>query len=132
MKTKTFTSKIKSIILIQLIVLAISFSAYAQNWTQINSGTNKKINTICFTSSTIGYLGGNDSLLMKTTDGGATWSNINFNGINFLTGGEHIINMQFLNDNVGFITVGPYSGSYGTTDGGLTWNAINLPRKSML
>ena len=127
MKTKTFTSKIKSIILIQLIVLAISFSAYAQNWTQINSGTNKKINTICFTSSTIGYLGGNDSLLMKTTDGGATWSNINFNGINFLTGGEHIINMQFLNDNVGFITVGPYSGSYGTTDGGLTWNAINLP-----
>jgi photosystem II stability/assembly factor-like uncharacterized protein len=127
MKTKTFTSKIKSIILMQLIVLAIGFSAYAQNWTQINSGTTKKINTICFTSSTIGYLGGNDSLLMKTTDGGATWSIVNYTGINFFIGGEHIINMQFLNDNVGFITVGPYSGSYGTTDGGLTWNAINLP-----
>lgn len=127
MKTTTFTSKIKCAFLMQLIALAISFSAYAQNWTQINSGTTKKINTICFTSSTVGYLGGNDSLLMKTTDGGATWSNINFNGINFLTGGEHIINMQFLNDNVGFVTVGPYSGSYGTTDGGLTWNTINLP-----
>jgi hypothetical protein len=35
--------------------------------------------------------------------------------------------MQFLNNNVGFITVGPYSGSYGTTDGGLTWSLINLP-----
>jgi photosystem II stability/assembly factor-like uncharacterized protein len=127
MKTKTFTSKIKSTFLVLFISLAIADSAYAQNWTQINTGTTKKINTICFTSSTIGYLGGNDSLLMKTTDGGATWNQINYSGINFLIGGEHIINMQFLNDNVGFITVGPYSGSYGTSDGGLTWSLMNLP-----
>jgi photosystem II stability/assembly factor-like uncharacterized protein len=127
MKTKTLISKIKNAILMLFIALAIGSSAYAQNWTQINSGTNKKINTICFTSSSIGYLGGNDSLLMKTTDGGATWNQINYSGINFSFGGEHIINMQFLNDNVGFITVGPYSGSYGTTNGGLTWSLISLP-----
>jgi photosystem II stability/assembly factor-like uncharacterized protein len=127
MKTKTLTSKIKSTFLLLLISLAIAGSVDAQNWTQINSGTTKKINTICFTSSTIGYLGGNDSLLMKTTDGGATWNQINYSGINFSIGGEHIINMQFLNNDVGFITVGPYSGSYGTTDGGLTWSLINLP-----
>jgi len=127
MKTKNVTSKIKSAFLVLFISLAIAGKANAQNWTQINSGTTKKINTICFTSSTVGYLGGNDSLLMKTTDGGATWNNINYSGINFSIGGEHIINMQFLNNNVGFITVGPYSGSYGTTDGGLTWSLINLP-----
>ena len=127
MKTKKNTLKIKSAALMLYIALGISGATYAQNWTQINSGTTKKINTICFTSSTIGYLGGNDSLLMKTTDGGATWNNINYTGINFSIGGEHIINMQFLNNNVGFITVGPYSGSYGTTDGGLSWSLINLP-----
>lgn len=128
MKTKTTNSAFcNTMIVLLLIVFAMHTKNYAQNWTQINSGTTKKINTICFTSSTIGYLGGNDSLLMKTTDGGATWNQLNYSGINFLQGGEHIINMQFLNDNVGFITVGPYSGSYGTTDGGITWNAINLP-----
>ena len=122
MKTKNVTSEIKSAALMLYFALAISGATYAQNWTQINTGTTKKINTICFTSSTIGYLGGNDSLLMKTTDGGATW-----NPINFLSAGDHILNMQFLNNNVGFITVGPYSGSYGTTDGGLTWSLISLP-----
>lgn len=127
MKTKNVTSKIKSAALMLYFALAISGATYAQNWTQINTGTTKKINTICFTSSTIGYLGGNDSLLMKTTDGGATWNQINYSGINFLSAGDHILNMQFLNNNVGFITVGPYSGSYGTTDGGLTWSLINLP-----
>ena len=126
MKTKTFTSKIKNKLLALLVALSFFCGANAQNWTQINTGTNKKINTICFTSSSVGYLGGNDSLLMKTTNGGATWSNINYTGINFLPGGEHVLNMQFLNDNVGFITVGPYGGSYGTTNGGLTWNLINL------
>lgn len=127
MKTKNVTSKIKSAALMLYFALAISGATYAQNWTQINTGTTKKINTICFTSSTIGYLGGNDSLLMKTTDGGATWNQINYSGINFLSAGDHILNMQFLNNNVGFITVGPYSGSYGTTDGGLTWSLISLP-----
>lgn len=127
MKTKTFTSKILKTILLMIAAFLNSDLATAQNWTQINSGTQKKINTIYFTSSTIGYLGGNDSLLMKTTDGGATWSQLNFSGVNFLTGGEHILNLQFLTDNIGFMTVGPYSGSYGTTDGGLTWSLIDLP-----
>jgi len=127
MKTKNVTSKIKSAFLVLFISLAIAGKANAQSWTQIYTGTTKKINTICFTSSTVGYLGGNDSLLMKTTDGGATWNQINYSGINFLSAGDHILNMQFLNNNVGFITVGPYSGSYGTTDGGLTWTLINLP-----
>jgi hypothetical protein len=58
MKTKNVTSKIKSAALTLYIALGISGATYAQNWTQINSGTTKKINTICFTSSTIGYLGG--------------------------------------------------------------------------
>ena len=126
MKTKSITSKIKNYKYLLILFCFFNTALYAQNWTQIASGTNKKINTICFSSSTIGYLGGNDSLLMKTTNGGATWSNVSYTGITFYTGGEHIINMQFLNDNVGFVVTGPYGGVYGTTDGALTWNMINI------
>ncbi|HRG58000.1 MAG TPA: YCF48-related protein [Bacteroidia bacterium] len=121
-KTATFYS-----VMHLLILFVAANNVQAQNWTQIQSGTLKKINTICFSSATIGYLGGNDSLFMKTTNGGLTWSQINFTGVNFFPSGAHILNLQFLNDNVGFMTVGPYSGSYGTTDGGLTWNPISLP-----
>lgn len=127
MKTKLFKTAIYYSVMLLLNLFGRANIAQAQNWTQIQSGTTKKINTICFSSSTIGYLGGNDSLLMKTTDGGLTWNQINYTGVNFLPGGGHILNLQFLNDNVGFMTVGPYSGSYGTTDGGFTWNAISLP-----
>jgi photosystem II stability/assembly factor-like uncharacterized protein len=127
MKTKSLSLKKFSVLIIMLAGMVNSNLSFAQTWTQINSGTTKKINTICFTSSTVGYIGGNDSLLMKTTNGGATWNNINYTGITFYPNGEHILNLQFLNNDVGFMTVGPYSGSYGTIDGGLTWSQINLP-----
>jgi photosystem II stability/assembly factor-like uncharacterized protein len=110
-----------------MLLLTVSFNVNADTWNQISSGTQKKLNTIDFPSSSVGYIGGNDSLLLKTTDGGVTWQKLNFSGITFLPGGEHIINMQFVNDTVGFITVGPYSGSYKTVNGGLTWTALPLP-----
>jgi photosystem II stability/assembly factor-like uncharacterized protein len=127
MKSKKInTATFKSFVILLMMFGTGNFIC-AQNWTQIASGTSKKLNSICFPSSTVGYIAGNDSLLLKTTDGGSTWNAINYSGINFFLGGEHLLNLQFLNDSVGFVTVGPYSGSYGTTDGGLTWTAINLP-----
>jgi photosystem II stability/assembly factor-like uncharacterized protein len=126
MKTETFTlRKLHAVAIMLLLLVNYNFS-FAQNWYQVVSGTHKKINTICFSSSTVGYLGGNDSLLMKTTDGGVTWNQLNYTGVNFLAGGANILNLQFISDMIGFMTVGPYSGSYGTTNGGLTWNQINL------
>ncbi len=120
MKTKlyTFCSKV-------LIILLSSYSfAQAESWTKVNSGTSKKLNTIYFSSPTIGYIGGNDSLLLKTMDGGLTWNKVNFSGVTFYPTAEHILNLQFLNDSIGFMTIGPYIGSYKTTDGGLTWTLL--------
>jgi photosystem II stability/assembly factor-like uncharacterized protein len=127
MKTTTIKTATLAQAIIIIFLCLTGIISNAQNWTQIISGTTKKLNTISFPSSTVGYIGGNDSLLLKTTDGGATWTQLSYTGINFFPNGEHIINLQFLNDSVGFITVGPYSGSYATTNGGLTWTAINLP-----
>lgn len=112
------------LILAGLALIAGVNNSQAQDWYQIGSGTDKKLNTIDFPSSAVGYIGGNDSLLLKTIDGGQNWSTVNYTGIDFLPGGEHIINLQFISENVGFATVGPYSGTFKTVDGGLTWNPI--------
>lgn len=108
-----------------LICLVLGISASAQNWFEIQSGTGKKLNTIVFPSSNIGYIGGNDSLLLKTTDGGQHWNPISYSGINFMPGGEHILNLKFTSELIGYMTIGPYTGTYKTTDGGLTWTSID-------
>ena len=101
-------------------------SATAQNWFQVPTGTTNRLNTIDFPSATVGYIGGNDSLLLKTTDGGQTWNPVAFSGITFYPSGEHFVKLQFITETVGFAAIGPYSGSYKTTDGGLTWTALPL------
>lgn len=115
MKTKLFICGI---------LLLSTISAKAQQWYEIPTGTDKKLNTISFPSATVGYIGGNDSLLLKTTDGGINWSEVNYSGVTFVSGGDHILNLQFVSESTGFMTVGPYSGNYKTTNGGLTWTAM--------
>ncbi|MDH4473509.1 MAG: YCF48-related protein [Fluviicola sp.] len=109
-----------------LALLTGGMSATAQTWFQVPTGTTKKLNTIDFPSSTVGYIGGNDSLLLKTTDGGQTWNPVAFSGITFANQGDHFVKLQFVSEMIGFAAVGPYSGSYKTTDGGLTWTALPL------
>lgn len=114
--------------LLALFSILIGFQLSAQTtWYEIPSGTDTTLNTISFGSNMVGYIGGNDSLLLKTTDGGLTWNSVNYSGVTFLPGGERIINLNFLNETTGYMTVGPYTGTYRTTDGGQTWTQVNLP-----
>jgi photosystem II stability/assembly factor-like uncharacterized protein len=106
------------------LLMLIGLTCQAQNWVQVTSGTTKKLNSIDFPSATIGYIGGNDSILLKTIDGGQTWNEINYSGVTFTSGAEHIINLDFVTENIGFMTVGPYFGSFKTINGGTTWTAI--------
>lgn len=101
-------------------------SSAQQTWYEIPTGTSKQLNTIDFASSSVGYIGGNDSLLLKTTDGGQTWTEVSYTGVTFYPDGEHIVNLEFVSETVGYMTVGPYSGAYKTTDGGQTWQALTL------
>ena len=121
---KTFV--MKKYLFLFLALLTGGMSVTAQTWFQVPTGTTKKLNTIDFPSSTVGYIGGNDSLLLKTTDGGQTWSEVAFSGITFYPTGEHFVKLQFITETIGFAAVGPYSGSYKTIDGGLTWTALPL------
>lgn len=105
-------------------MLLTSSKVFSQDWFQIETGTDKKLNTIEFASASVGYIGGNDSLLLKTTDFGETWNPVNYSGVSFLPGGEHILNLKFVTEDIGFMTVGPYSGTYKTVDGGSTWTQL--------
>jgi photosystem II stability/assembly factor-like uncharacterized protein len=106
--------------------LLISTSSFAQPaWYKVNSGVTNKLLTVDFPSNSIGYIGGEDSLLLKTTDGGVTWNPIAYSGIN--TGFESDFNnIQFVDENIGYLSVGDFGGIYKTVDGGLTWNQLGL------
>ena len=116
--------KIQLLITISFLFLALH--THSQNWYQITSGTTENLNTIHFPTPSVGYIGGDDSLLLKTTDGGLTWNPMNPSGINFLSWNADILNLQFLTDSIGYVTIGPYSTSYKTMDGGLNWTANAL------
>ena len=95
-----------------------------QTWTQIPVPTSKQLNAIDFPSATVGYIGGNDSLLLKTTDGGQTWQRLSYSGVTFYPGNEHIINLQFVSETTGYMAIGPYTGTYKTTNGGTSWQPV--------
>jgi len=96
-------------------------------WNKVSSGTSKNLLSISFGSPSIGYIGGMDSLLLKTTDGGNTWSQLSFSGMNFSGFSKDIIHVNFPDADTGFAVVSnfiypTYLGElYMTTDGGATW-----------
>jgi len=105
---------------------SITIGTTAQStWQEITTPTNKNLNSIDFPTPLVGYIGGEDSLLLKTTDGGLTWEEINFSGITFYPNGYDFMEVDFVTEDIGFVTIGPYTGTYKTTDGGLTWTQLN-------
>ncbi len=106
-----------------LLILSLSTQAQSTMWYEIPTNTNKRLNTISFGSPAIGYIGGNDSLLLKTTDGGFTWSEVAMSGVNFFAFSNAILNLKFVNETIGYMTT-QSSGVYKTTDGGSTWSQL--------
>ncbi len=95
-------------------------------WYEVSTDVHNKLNTIDFPTTSIGYIGGNDTLLLKTTDGGTNWNAVNFNGVTVYPGGEDILDLNFVDENIGYMSIGPYGGTYKTIDGGLNWSLVNV------
>lgn len=114
--------------LLTLAFLGVLSFAKAQTttWYEVPTGTIKDLKTICFASENVGYIGGTDSLLLKTTDGGKTWSELTYSGVIFTGGGTTIMKLDFVSEEIGYMTVGPYTGTFKTMDGGITWESVTM------
>ena len=66
------------------------------------------------------YAGGQDGILLKTTDGGKTWKS-SYQRVN--NSGDNIQGLYFVNENVGY-SANSYRLIAKTTDGGTTWSAV--------
>jgi photosystem II stability/assembly factor-like uncharacterized protein len=109
--------------------LSLSLSAFCQpQWRTIPSGTTKQLLSISFGSDSVGYIGGRDSLLLKTTDGGLTWNPVNHSGLYFP--GKDIVHVNFINPQVGYAVVANAANRFyfgflfKTINGGANWSSV--------
>lgn len=117
---------LKKTILLYYIVTAftilISDSVIGQFETQF-SGTRKDLYSVCFANENIGFIGGEDGVVLKTENGGQTWypleTDIEFD----------IKAICFINRDIGFIA-GDENVLCKTVDGGESWLKIKVPVNS--
>lgn len=97
-------------------------------WYEIPSNTTEHLRAIDFPTDDIGYIAGDEGVMLKSTNGGADWSPVNYSGIQVPIGQPQFLDIDFVNETVGFAVVGLFSpGLYKTVDGGLTWSGVVGP-----
>lgn len=95
------------------------FSGLAQNWEELNIPESpSRYDDVFFLNENLGWAAdGAGAAVYKTTNGGETWTQTSYNN------GEYLRNIEFLNENIGFL--GALSETfYRTTDGGQTWEVV--------
>ncbi len=102
----------KSIFHIFFFTLLITRISYPQ-WFPLNSGTGADLNSICFIDSNLAFAAGNGGVVVKTTNGGTTWSVSNISQ-------DNLRGISFSDINHGTV-VGDNGKVYRTTDQGINW-----------
>jgi len=117
-KVKIF---IKSTVLVVFLFSTISYSQMSDNWTWLNpSPQGNSLNEVDFIDNTTGYAVGTYGTILRTTNSGASWVQIN-SGTH-----QNLMSMCFTNSNTGY--VGGYRQLLRkTTDGGSSWQNLQLP-----
>lgn len=82
------------------------------------SGTGSNINAVDFSSATLGIAVGDSGLILRTTDGGSTWTQIN-TGLTDL-----LYDVDFVQNTNTVFVVGTFGRILASLDGGLNWMAL--------
>lgn len=108
--------------IIQLLSI-LCFSVANAQWQPLSSTANEDLNDVQCLTEDIVYAAGNAGTLVKTVNGGSSWSVIN-TGIT-----ENLVKIYFVDENKGYaLTRVPFTSVQTllkTTDAGLSWSVIN-------
>jgi len=94
-------------------------------WEKISSGPTQDLSAVSFVNMNTGWAVGDDFVVLKTVDGGENWQS-NYYDID----GSRFTDVCFVNESVGWITCGMYSGPYlngvvlKSIDGGYGWQIV--------
>lgn len=101
-----------------ILSIALLFATYLNaQWTTINSGTGKNLTSLSFADNSNGAIGGEDGLVLFTSDGGDTWADKS-------VGGDFppdILDVCMVNETTAWV-VGSSGKIFKTTDAGNTWD----------
>ncbi|MDD5362960.1 MAG: YCF48-related protein, partial [Ignavibacteria bacterium] len=104
-----------------LLALVLSTNIYSQTWTTQTSGVTTSLNCVSTVDANIGWIGGAGGVILKTVNGGTTWTNV----ANATVGANDVNAIFALSASVCFVSTAP-SATYvfKTTDGGTTWTQV--------
>ncbi|MCL4474240.1 MAG: YCF48-related protein [Actinobacteria bacterium] len=99
------------------------------SWLWLNpSPQGNPLKAVSFIDANTGWAAGVAGTILKTTDGGATWSTSvpSTNCLGIVTSGCNLTSISFIDSTHG-VAVGEYGTIWKTADGGSTWAARTLP-----
>jgi photosystem II stability/assembly factor-like uncharacterized protein len=99
---------------------------HSTSWSYRQSGTSSGLVISQFLSPNLGYVAGENGVVLKTTDVGNTWR-----ALTSVYGGGTLYGVSFTSEMNGF-TIGDGSNVHHTTDGGMTWSDYSLPTSKVL
>ncbi|MEI7595080.1 MAG: YCF48-related protein [Bacteroidota bacterium] len=98
----------------------------AQNWIEQLSGTDSTLYDVCIVNHDTAYASGAHGIILKTTNGGASWLSQNSGVI------DGLACITFPSKNIGYASGGFAGGAKAncrlvkTIDGGVNWNNVNV------
>lgn len=98
-------------------------------WSEIEDPIDwQNMNVTCYYDQNVLLAAGSNGFIYKSTDAGFSWNELSEREL-----GSEIFEVQFVNENVGFLTCYALGGGvlvidlHKTTDGGQTWNSFQNP-----
>lgn len=104
-----------------LMLIIASNKLGAQTWQPLNTNTTEDLKTLFFLNSNIGWAGGANGTIIKTTDGGVSWDTTINTPIT-----ETIRSVFFINSNTGW-AAGNNGKVLKSIDGGINWTQQTSP-----
>lgn len=109
----------------KILILLFSFNQVHAGWYQVNQTFQNQLYKIRMVNTSVGYAIGIEGVIMKTTDGGATWKGVVTEYPVTPLATNEFLDLSFTSATVGYVA-GIDETLFKTMDGGNTWQKITI------